>query len=423
MEQTVETESPALAAAVATPTTNGNGKTEKNLKSYPPISSIPRTSRARLDATCTPDMPTTHIPAAKFSVESTPDDDAAGTNTVLYLAYGSNMCAQTFSGMRGIRPLSRVNVSAPSLRLVFNLPGMPYMEPCFANSAPRKLPKMPGGGGGLPLPIPEIPPRGTAANHYEPNQHGDPVWDKGLIGVVYEVTREDYAKILASEGGGSGYQDVLVPCLELPPSVSVPEKPSPVPELPKPFLAHTLFDPGSNLPDQDKTETTRDSDDDQPQKPKLPWYARFLRTRPRPDPDYAQPSPRYLNLLREGARENDLPTDYQEWLGALQGYVLTTTRQRVCQWLLKLTLYPVVMLSFMVGRVFADGSGIHPLWLRVWMGMFFGSVWKIYDAVLKPVFGDGERTMVAEKTRRGSLSFHKEPATDEEKRELLKDAR
>ena len=57
--------------------------------------------------------------------------------TVLYLAYGSNLCAETFQGKRGIKPLAAVNVVVPSLQMTFDLPGIPYAEPCFANTRYR----------------------------------------------------------------------------------------------------------------------------------------------------------------------------------------------------------------------------------------------------------------------------------------------
>lgn len=34
----------------------------------------------------------------------------------------------------------------------------------------------------------------------------------------------------------------------------------------------------------------------------------------RSEEDYAQPSTRYLKLIRDGAREHELPEEYQEYL-------------------------------------------------------------------------------------------------------------
>ncbi|KAK6509126.1 hypothetical protein TWF481_003889 [Arthrobotrys musiformis] len=97
---------------------------------------------------------------------------------VKYLAYGSNLSAETFLGRRGIKPLSQVNVRVPSLTLSFNLAGIPYKEPRFANVRPRE-------------------------DH-----------DQELMGAVYEVTPEDYRTILMTEGG---YSVIEVTCFPLEP--------------------------------------------------------------------------------------------------------------------------------------------------------------------------------------------------------------
>jgi len=211
---------------------------------YPAVSSIPRTSAERLAL------------AAEDVVD---DPDHSKPNTYLYLAYGSNLCAQTFLGMRGIRPLSQVNVSVPTLELKFDLPGIPYREPCFANVGYRKLPDKPK----LPPKIPFDPPRPP---------HSESQWDEGLLGVVYEVTEEDYKTIIRTEGGGTGYKQIMVPCLPLPPKMSIPEKP--FPEIPKPFLAKTLFAP--QIPDSDLPDDPR----------KKKWWYRFL-IHPVREPGYA----------------------------------------------------------------------------------------------------------------------------------------
>lgn len=380
--------------------------------SYPPISSIPRTSATRLQQASPPDIPDGPVAAASSLGH---DGDA---DTVLYLAYGSNLAAATFLGVRGIRPVSQVNVRAPSLRLIFDLPGLPYVEPCFANTAVRKLPKLP-----LPQPpqvpppklpnppsLPDGPPPRTATTK-RTNSHGDPVWDGGLIGVVYEVTRDDYATIIRTEGGGSSYRDILVPCLELPPSVAIPEKPGPVPELPKPFLAHTLFVPPAiptGADDDDGSHIKFDNDDDgddgnPPHKPTPPWWSRFLTPNRRPDPERAQPSARYLGLIRTGAREHDLPADYVAWLDSLTSYTVTSTRQTAAQLLVQVLFLPPLIALMVAGSLGAslpspgkdkdkDKRGRSPLWVQVAMGMFSTAVWWAHDRVLRPVFGDGERT-------------------------------
>ena len=163
-------------------------------------------------------------------------DPANPTNkdTVLYLAYGSNLCAATFRGTRGIKPLSAANVLVPALELVFDLPGIPYTEPCFANTRFTSSSDMP-----QELQSAAMEKTALLAQDKKnvPNTATALGWQKGLVGVVYEVTKEDFAHIIATEGGGSSYKDILVDCYYLPHDAKVVD-PEPTG---KPFKAHTLF--------------------------------------------------------------------------------------------------------------------------------------------------------------------------------------
>ncbi|KAI1872824.1 uncharacterized protein JN550_003698 [Neoarthrinium moseri] len=344
---------------------------------YPPISSIPRTSPERL-------------------AQASPDNDADGSaSTKLYLAYGSNLSAQTFIGVRGIRPISSINVSAPAFDLTFDLAGLPYREPCFANTAPRKnVPKLPLPGDPPTKPPIDLPP---SYSDYDgkPRTAGEkeagpedpavsfpalpirrPTWSKGLYGVVYEVTAADYAKIVQTEGGGASYLDVQTLCVALPPAVHVPEQP-PIPEL-RPFLAHTLYAP--RLPVEDEPPADQ-------------WWRRLATPVRRPEADYAQPSPRYLGLLREGAAQHHLPFEYQAYLERLEAYTITTRRQLLGRWVFMLLWALPLLLILGLGKVFADGDGKVPWWLALYSGAVFNLMWISYDGVFKKHFGDGERTM------------------------------
>ncbi|KAK4044397.1 hypothetical protein C8A01DRAFT_12246 [Parachaetomium inaequale] len=395
------------------------------LPKFPPISSIPHTSAARLSE---PDVAPTPFPSEPILAKAFNQNAPVKPKTVLYLAYGSNMCAETFLGMRGIRPLSQVNVAAPALDLIFDLPGIPYREPCFANTALRKLP-------GKPTKFPPEIPSPPATQDEEDEEHSGngparrpPVWNRGLYGVVYEVTAEDYARIVATEGGGASYHDILVPCLILPPSMRVPEKPT-IPVPPKPFLAHTLYAP--RIPDvPDNNDPPKDGDDDTT---RPNWLTRLLTPVRRPQPDYAQPSARYLKLLTDGAREHELPQEYQAYLAALQPYTVTTPRQKWGQVLFLGFWAPIVILMMMAGRTFADKRGRSPPWIVAGTTAVFNMVWLSYDWVGKRVFGDGERTEEEDGDQRGGVrgggrarraSFAsglrgKEEVGDEEKMALL----
>ncbi len=290
--------------------------------------------------------------------EITPQPFGGGPDppdTVLYLAYGSNLCAQTFQGNRGIRPLSQVNVMVPELVMTFDLAGLPYVEPCFANTKYRHT----------------SPPTYTSEKSHllpkrTPKYHKDR-WKKGLVGVVYEVTKEDYAHIIATEGGGASYQDVLVDCHELPRDEdTVPETPTS-----RPFRAHTLYSP--ILPPGEPPEKG----------------GRFSR----PDPAYAQPSSRYLKLIADGADEHALPGEYKEYLHQLRPYTMTTQKQRLGGWIFGMIWLPLITAVFGLNSTFADDDGKAPAWLVAVTGAMFRGMWTSYDGVFFKLFGNGERTI------------------------------
>ncbi|EKG14818.1 Butirosin biosynthesis BtrG-like protein [Macrophomina phaseolina MS6] len=288
---------------------------------------------------------------------------SGGEKTVLYLAYGSNLCHETFQGKRGIRPLSQINVVVPSLRLTFDLPGIPYLEPCFSNSGLRNRGQR----------------NDNAPSRKEPllvttDYHKDR-WKKGLVGVVYEVTMADYTHIIATEGGGTGYKDVLVDCYPLHDEHVVPEEPTS-----QPFRAHTLFAPAQGTS--------------------------FPR---RPDPSYAQPSARYLKLITNGAEEHSLPQDYKDYLYSIRPFTITTRRQRLGQIIFSSIWMPLFLLIITLQEVFQDENGKSPGWLAAFANAIMKGAWISYDGLFKKLFGDGERTIEEE-----------EDDDDEEKQRLFK---
>lgn len=309
--------------------------------------------------------------------------------TVLYLAYGSNLAYEKFQDPngRGIKPLAQINVQVPTLRMTFDLPGIPYIEPCFANSAIREPEHRPFGRDGVDEKS-SLLHGSSRSQEYRKDR-----WHKSLIGVVYEVTAADYAHIIATEGGGASYQDILVDCYPLAndPRDAVPPTP-----ITAPFKAHTLFAPAA--PDGEKPPKNG---------------GRFQR----PDQAYAQASARYLKLLTDGAEECELPYEYQEYLHSLHAFTITTMRQRAGQAVMLATWVPLVLLLFQIAKLFADENGVLPDWLSGVFGVTFKAVWISYDMVLKPIFGEGERTIgdvgdAAEQlSRDGSFDIEKAAVT------------
>lgn len=285
--------------------------------------------------------------------------------TVFYLAYGSNLCYETFQGKRGIRPLAQLNVLVPELVLTFDMSGLPYLEPCFANTKYRRQKSEESETA-------TIIGNNSTLLHSSSSKYHKTRWQKGLVGVVYEVTTSDYAKIIATEGGGSSYTDILVTCYELPPYCSsVPDSSDTILTLPS-LKAHTLYCP--TFPRGH---------------PALSHNGRVSR----PDPNYAQASARYLNLIVTGADEHALPQEYIDYLRNIRPYTLTSRRQKLGRLVSMGFLLPAIVPAFYLNSLLADKRGETPWWLRMALRGVLGLSWRSYDWVFRYVFGDGERTM------------------------------
>ncbi|KAK2754224.1 hypothetical protein FQN54_007103 [Arachnomyces sp. PD_36] len=303
-------------------------------------------------------------------------ESTTSTGTVLYLAYGSNMCAKTFRGKRGIDPISQVNVLVPELSLTFDIPGLPYLEPCFAGTTYRDA------------------TAASSADESTGDSEGSK-WKKPLVGVVYEVTTSDFAHIIATEGGGRSYVDTLVDCHPFHPDYS-PSDPVPNHPTTTPLKAHTLLSPFAAAAAAKDGAIQLPSDGTAPL-PKTPseeskWSSIFQSGHPRPTPGHSQPSPRYLNLLTSGAKEQDLPSSYREFLNSLQPYRITSKRQRVGQFIFLLLWAPALIIGIQISGLFADKDGRSPQWASAYGNVMFGGMWLTYDYLFRPVFGEGERT-------------------------------
>lgn len=84
---------------------------------------------------------------------------------ILYFAYGSNMSSAVFQGRRNMRPTKIERAVLKDYRLVFNQPGIPWLEPSFANIEPA------------------------------PGEY--------IEGVLYEITGEEMRALDISEGNGA----------------------------------------------------------------------------------------------------------------------------------------------------------------------------------------------------------------------------
>ncbi|KIJ37507.1 hypothetical protein M422DRAFT_50326 [Sphaerobolus stellatus SS14] len=249
-----------------------------------------------------------------------------------YLAYGSNLSSKVFQGRRGVRPLETRRVLVPGLELVFDLAGLPYWEPAFANLRYRKDHEKHSSNAesllrsSAPSPSPTIK-------------------TPELIGVAYLLTQEDYSNVIRTEGGGSSYQDIVVEC------IVIKDDQEEAGDAKERLMAHTLLAPA------DARHTAR-----------------------------LQPSKRYINIIRSGAREHDLPADYIAYLDSVPHYQRTSIRQSIGG-LLFMTIWLVPFLSFVIlGQIFADKeTGRIQKFIRT-------TSWWSYEALFNKVFGNGEVT-------------------------------
>lgn len=256
----------------------------------------------------------------------------SNAETVAYLAYGSNLASKTFLGRRGIKPLSWHAVFVPTLDLEFDLPGVPYFEPCFANVSVNLDAKY----------------TETSEEEFEPVLKGTTRADRphGLYGVVYMVTPADYAKIILTEGGGASYKDELVICYPLDKNVG-------------PIEAHTL-------------------------------HAGPSATR-KTDPPI-ECSPRYLGLLVDGSKEHKLPEKWIKYLSSLPSYQPTSIRQKIGKYILMTTWFPTFLMLHGLSLLIRDKEGRMPKWMQTVYRLYSKSMWYYYDYFLKRICGDGEHS-------------------------------
>ncbi|RHZ65690.1 uncharacterized protein CDV56_109131 [Aspergillus thermomutatus] len=334
---------------------------------YPPKTTIERRRQSIADQSLDKDEYLAEKVTSHQVEETVPSE-----KTVLYLAYGSNLSAETFLGKRGIKPLSQINVVVPSLRLTFDLPGIPYVEPCFAATQHRAhTPKETHEGKDG-----NIETLADADASEQSTLLSEESASMPLVGVVYEVTVADYAKIIATEGGGSGYKDIVVDCYPFPKSHSPTD---PIPDHPatKPFKSHTLLSPNDDSDPSHLAAKKRQL---------LPPYRR-------PKPCYAQPSARYLNLINTGAAEHNLPLPYRRYLSQFQPYRITTVRQTFGKAIFVTSWYPLLLVFIGLSKLLAGPDGRSPPWLVQVANLLFYAMWSTYDRFFAPIFGDGERTV------------------------------
>ncbi|KAK0387746.1 hypothetical protein NLU13_3991 [Sarocladium strictum] len=226
-----------------------------------------------------------------------------------YFAYGANMLDEILVKRRGIQPLQQQTAMIPSHTLCFNAMGLPYSEP---------------GMGGL-------------------RKVEDERRDLPVHGVACQLTAEDMARVILTEGGGIAYNT---------------EK-----------LQATLLHDGSSI-----TVTTLVA------RHNVPRECERL------------PSRRYLDLLIRGAHEKGLPQSYIEQRLVAQPAFEPglTLRYRIGK-----TTFECVWqrLSYWIQRGvrrFKDEDGNVPPWFLKVFDCLLWTMWFQHDYLHAPLWGRGD---------------------------------
>ncbi|KAI0390345.1 hypothetical protein F5Y17DRAFT_445249 [Xylariaceae sp. FL0594] len=237
------------------------------------------------------------------------------TGNTWYLAYGSNMSTEKFVKQRGIKPLRTVAVEVPLWTLTMDSAGVPYSEPSYGSISPLK--------------------------HEKDGQ--------GLMGVAYLLSPENYAKALASEGGGIAYAEVEVRACMTSPTTD------------------------EHLLSLDTSVGVR-------------TLVTVMRHK-------ARPSTRYMGLLRTGADEAELPPSYQDFLASIPVYL--PPREiipKIGATVFLIFWLPVMSVAERVTRrsLRHSKTGNAPTWVIALVRGIVFTMWLYHDYVHGPLWGRGD---------------------------------
>ncbi|KAF2446657.1 hypothetical protein P171DRAFT_453958 [Karstenula rhodostoma CBS 690.94] len=231
-----------------------------------------------------------------------------------YFAYGSNMSAEKFSDDRGIKPLGKLRTTVPGWVLTMSIPGLPYQEPSFSSVRPRA------------------------------EAETEEIDAPDVVGLAYLITKDQYRRIVGSEGGGIAYRDI---------------------ELQAEVLDNHKY-PGKILPVRTLAEAMSRS----------------------PPP---RPSRRYMKLLLDGVEEAKLPSEYQQYLREIPTYQPPSSFWAAVGAKMFIALFgPIMLFMEIITHQTMKDDGTAPRWV-IWLvrsGMMV--IWSVHDYLFAPVFGRGD---------------------------------
>ncbi|KAI1312987.1 hypothetical protein EDD11_002808 [Mortierella claussenii] len=273
-----------------------------------------------------------------------PPLNGSSTESLWYLAYGSNMNPKILTGRRKIIPLESRNVVIRDYWLSMDYAGVPFIEPCFASILKRDESRIKD----------ETYARFVhdrccygQAFHWD-EQHPERSYPPELQGVVHRITLRDWRLVVQSEGGWghnvpTGYDHFLLDC------------------------------------------TTVDSNE--------VVSAHVLLARPLTIRAQCQPSPRYKNLLTAGAAHYNLDPAYQAYLTRLIPYECVGVRPKLARLMFMIFNVPM-MIGFAFLLRFNKGRPVDQhLQPPYWMAWYFDKATRFsntaHDWFVAPILASG----------------------------------
>ncbi|KAF2201391.1 hypothetical protein GQ43DRAFT_371597 [Delitschia confertaspora ATCC 74209] len=235
--------------------------------------------------------------------------------TLWYFAYGANMSPAILTTQRKVKPFRQSVAKIPDYILEFDVPGVPYNEPALAG-------------------LRRIDGTQTSDSNYPP-----------VHGMAYEISNDDFLKIIATEGAGVAYKTLRTKAL--------------------------LAEAGGEA------------------RGKLEVHTLVAR---RPMSTIRKPSARYLALLVSAARGNGLPMEYQAFLSghAVFEPANSSLRYRCGKFIFNLIWMRV---QFLVQRgiiKLRGENGLVPFWFLILFQVLVTTMWIHHDYFHARLWGRGD---------------------------------
>ncbi|KAF4335428.1 microsomal dipeptidase precursor [Fusarium beomiforme] len=242
-----------------------------------------------------------------------------GTDTVWYFAYGSNMASTTLK-RRQLNPRESRPVFVSSHILCFDVFGVPYKEPAMAGIRERTRADS---------------PKSTPPVH----------------GMAYLLSREEYHRLIVSEGAGVAYVETEL-------------------------IARS----SNGVAGRPATE-------------EIPVWTLMARFPFRPE---ALPSVRYMGLLIQGAEECGLPASYQDYLRDLPAYHKHLSKYEEFGASLLIGFWMPILIGMMKRvKKRTDSAGNAEPWVGEFVRLVFIIMWLYYDTIHSWIWGrNGGRNLV-----------------------------